>query len=141
MDCFGCAVMDPWRHQRDDVNLMFPPFAPSSALSMYGPMLREWLEYFDSSSLQVVNYETAIKDPLQVAQRLLNFIGALSLVLACLFLHAVCMHPRYSTFPCPSVRHHLECVQASRATLVHILTSCSLPGWDSRDIPQPSRLT
>jgi Sulfotransferase domain len=75
MDCYGCAVMDPWRDKRDGVHLMFPPFAPSIALSMYAPMLREWLHYFNSTSIHVMNYEEAIKDPLETANTLLRFIG------------------------------------------------------------------
>jgi hypothetical protein len=77
LSCFGCAVMDPWRHQRDNVQLMFPPYAPSAALSMYAPMIRAWAEFFPVSSMRFINYQALLEQPMQMANHMLRYLGAL----------------------------------------------------------------
>ena len=53
LDCFGCHLMDPWRHKVSQIYTGVPPYAPSAALGMYAAMLAEWLEWFPAQQMQV----------------------------------------------------------------------------------------
>jgi hypothetical protein len=74
-ECFGCSLMDPWRHRTANINIERPPYAPSAALSMYAAMLREWRIFFPLEDMRVMNYQDLVDDPFTVVNALLRYLG------------------------------------------------------------------
>jgi hypothetical protein len=75
MDCYGCAVMDPWRHMVSNIHTTTPPFVPSAALGMYAEMLQAWLAFFPSENMHIINYKQLVEKPFESVNRMLREIG------------------------------------------------------------------
>lgn len=74
MECFGCEMMDPWQYRRPGSEVQRGAYAPSLALSMYAPMLKTFMEYFNSSMVQVLNYEGVVDDVQTAVNNVLHFL-------------------------------------------------------------------
>lgn len=63
------------KHKADNINLMFPPYAPSAALSMYAPMIKAWSEHVPLDEMRIVNYQSLLDDPLDITNQMLRYLG------------------------------------------------------------------
>jgi hypothetical protein len=67
------------QHKSDNINLMFPPYAPSAALSMYAPMIKAWSEHVPLEQMRIINYQSLVDDPLSITNQILRYLGMFSL--------------------------------------------------------------
>jgi hypothetical protein len=95
MDCFGCGVLDPWKHLVSGENIVVPPYVPSAALGMYAKMLTEWMQYFPAENMRALNYQQLVDNTFQVVNDLLRFMGT-----RCPTLTRAASTIRLSEFPC-----------------------------------------
>ena len=93
LDCFGCGVLEPWRHLTEGAHVTTPPYVPSAALGMYAAMLTEWLRWWPAAQLRALNYQQLADEPLAVVNALLRFVGA-----------------RISRLPCSTPARHVQCL-------------------------------
>jgi hypothetical protein len=63
------------QHKSDNINLMFPPYAPSAALSMYAPMIKAWSEHVPLDQMRIINYQSLVDDPLSITNQILRYLG------------------------------------------------------------------
>jgi hypothetical protein len=77
LECFGCPLMDPWRHKVSNVHTTTPPYPPSAGLGMYAPMLEAWLQWWPEGQLQVMNYQELVDRPFELVNSVLARLGAL----------------------------------------------------------------
>lgn len=76
MECMQHADVT-WcrKHKADNINIGFPPYAPSAALSMYAPMIKAYNEHVPLDQMRIVNYQSLVNDPLGITNQMLRFLG------------------------------------------------------------------
>ena len=100
------------KHKSDNIHIVFPPYAPSAALSMYAPMLKAWSEHVPLDQMRIVNYQSLVDGPLDIVNQMLRYLGAASLEVQILSLCTTRKCPKSSLSVCarcsPQKPEHVE---------------------------------